>query len=75
MEENKNVESYQGHMLSPEREKELLDRLMGYIVEYFNESDLYDILHHTLEMSHEEIEGLGFDLYDYYEAPNMGQKM
>ena len=62
-------------MLSPEREQDLLNRLLGYIGEYFDGSQLYDILHNTLEMSHEDIEGLGFCLQDEYEAPTMEQKM
>jgi len=53
-------------ILSQKREQELLDRLLGYIGEYFSGRELYDILHNTLEMTHEEMEGLGFDLQSYY---------
>lgn len=73
--ENQKEKAEATHILSPEREQELLDRLIGYVGEYFGGSELYDILHHALEMSHEDMEGLGFDLHDYYEAPDMGQKM
>ena len=64
------MDEYKGKvkkMLSPEREQDLLDRLLGYVGEYFDGSQLYDILHNTLEMSHEDMEGLGFDLSDCYE--------
>ena len=61
--------------LSPEREQELLGRLVDYVSEYFGDSELYDILHNTLEMSHEDMEGLGFCLQDQYETPTMEQKM
>jgi hypothetical protein len=60
---------------TPEREKALVNRLLGYVGEYFSDSQLYDILHNTLDMSHEDIEGLGFCLEDQYETQTMEQKM
>lgn len=62
-------------LLTSEREMELLDRLIGYVGEYFSGSELYDILHHTLEIGHDEMEALGFSLQDYYDAPNMEPTM
>lgn len=63
-----------------ERQRELLDRLIGYIGEHFSGSELYDILHHTLEMSLDEMESIGFDLQDYddeqhMKVPTMDQTM
>lgn len=48
-----------------ERQRELLDRLIGYIGEHFSGGELYDILHNTLEMSLDEMESIGFDLQSY----------
>lgn len=57
------------------RWKELAGRVLDYVSEYFQDCDLYDILHHTLELSHEEIEALGFSLYDQYELENEEQEL
>ena len=57
-----------GLSVTPRRWKELANHVLGYVSEYFQDCDLYDILHNTLEMSHEEIEALGFSLSDQYEA-------
>lgn len=48
-----------------EREQELLARLLEYIGEYFFGRQLYDILHHTLGMSLDDMEALGFSLEEY----------
>ena len=53
--------------LTPERERELWDRIAGFLSSRFSDGDLYDILHQNLGMSHEEMEALGFMLWDYYE--------
>lgn len=54
--------------VSPERRRELVGHILDYMAEYFQDDQLYDILHHSLEMSHEEIEALGFALHDQYEC-------
>ena len=53
--------------LTPERERELWDRIAGFLSSRFLDGDLYDILHQNLGISHEEMEALGFLLRDYYE--------
>ena len=53
--------------LTPERERELWDRIAGFPSSRFLDGDLYDILHQNLGISHEEMEALGFLLRDYYE--------
>lgn len=62
-------------VVTPRRWKELANHVLGYVSEYFQDCDLYDILHNTLEMSHEEIEALGFSLPEQYEtaAPEQNQ--
>ena len=57
--------------VTQERQQELLDRLIGYIGEHFSGSELYDILHHSLEMSLDEMASIGFDLQDYSDEPDM----
>ena len=49
--------------ITPERERELVDRLTSR----YSGGDLYDILRHILNMDHSEMEALGFQLRDYYE--------
>ena len=53
--------------LTPERERELWDRIAGFLSSRFSDGDLYDILHQNLGMRPEEMEALGFVLRDYYE--------
>ena len=53
--------------LTPERERELWDRIAGFLSSRFSGGDLYDILHQNLGMRPEEMEALGFVLRDYYE--------
>lgn len=64
-----------GNVLSPEAEQDLLGKIIGYMGEYFDGSQLYDILHNTLEMSHAEMEGLGFDLRHCYAATTLDMGM
>lgn len=53
---------------------ELLERLIGCIGEHFSGQELYSIFHHTLKMSLNEMESMGFDLQAYSEA-QMGTAM
>ena len=53
--------------LTPERERELWDRIAGFLSSRFSDGDLYGILHQNLGMRPEEMEALGFVLRDYYE--------
>ena len=53
--------------LTPERERELWDRMAGMLISRVSDGDLYDILHQNLGMRHEEMAALGFLLRDYYE--------
>lgn len=47
----------------------LIDAVFGYLGEHLDSSELYSILHEDLEMSHEDIESLGFDLPQCQERP------
>ena len=49
------------------REQRLINELLNYFAEHHDSSELYRILHGDLEMSHEDIELLGFDLSQCYE--------
>ena len=49
-----------------EREQQLLNMLFSYLGEHYDSSELYEILHHDLGMTHSDIELLGFDLKDCY---------
>ena len=53
--------------ITPERERELVDRLVDLLNSRYSGGDLYDILRHTLSMEHSEMEAMGFQLRDYYE--------
>lgn len=55
--------------VSPEQERSqlLLNSLLNYLVEQYDSRELYHILHHDLELSHEDIDLLAFDLSPYYE--------
>lgn len=53
--------------ITPERERELWERIADFLNGRFSDGDLYDILHHVLGMDHAEMEALGFTLRDYYE--------
>lgn len=48
-----------------EREQQLLNMLFSYLGEHYDSSELYEILHHDLGMTHSDIELLGFDLKDW----------
>ena len=50
------------------REQRLVNELLNYFAEHHDSSELYRILHGDLEMSHEDIELLGFDLSQCYES-------
>ena len=55
-----------------EREGQLINNILNYLADHYDESELYQMLHDELEMSHEEIGLLGFDLPDCYkEQPSM----
>jgi len=54
--------------ISPERKWELAGLVLDYVAEYFQDYELYNILHHSMDMSHEEIEALGFELQNEYEC-------
>ena len=61
-----------------ERESQLINNILNYLADHYDESELYRILHDDLEMSHEEIDLLGFDLPDCYtdepsELPEYGK--
>lgn len=47
-----------------QRRLELAERVFGYLSECFSADQLYDILHHTLGMSTEDMELLQFDLQE-----------
>ena len=53
--------------ITPERERELVDRLVDFLNSRYSGGDLYNILRHILNMDHSEMEELGFQLCDYYE--------
>ena len=53
--------------ITPERERELVDRLVDFLNSRYSGGDLYDILRHILNMNHSEMEALDFQLRDYYE--------
>lgn len=54
-------------MISPEREQELVEKLVDLLSSRYDAGNLYDILHHALGMNHCDMEALGFQLRDYYE--------
>lgn len=54
--------------ITPERERELWERIVDFLNGRFSDGDLYDILHHVPGMEHAEMEALGFTLRDYYEV-------
>ena len=51
----------------PERERELVEKLVDLLSNRYDAGDLYDILRHGLGMNHSDMEALGFQLHDYYE--------
>ena len=53
--------------ITPERERELVEKLVDLLSSRYSGGDLYDILRHILNMDHSEMEALGFQLRDYYE--------
>lgn len=59
--------SAQPEETAAERQQQLINELMNYLGEHNDSSELYRMLHGDLEMTHEEIESLGFDLSDCYE--------
>lgn len=52
---------------SAERQTRLINTILNYLGEHHDNSELYRMLHSDLEMTHEEIESLGFCLSDCYE--------
>ena len=53
--------------ITPEREQELVAKLVDFLSSRYDAGNLYDILHHGLGMDHGDMEALGFQLRDYYE--------
>ena len=53
--------------ITPEREQELVAKLVDFLSSRYDAGNLYDILHHALGMDHSDMEALGFQLRDYYE--------
>lgn len=54
------------------RQQRLINELLNYLGEHHDGSELYRMLHGDMEMTHEEIESLGFDLsHCYGEQPGM----
>lgn len=53
--------------ITPEREQELVAKLVDFLSSHYDAGNLYDILHHALGMDHSDMEALGFQLRDYYE--------
>ena len=53
--------------ITPEREQELVEKLVDFLSSRYDSGSLYDILHHALGMDHCDMEALGFQLRDYYE--------
>lgn len=45
-----------------ESQQELIDAIIGYMDEQYDNAKLYAVLHDTLSMSDQEIQSLGFDL-------------
>ena len=53
--------------ITPERERELVEKLVDLLSSRYDAGNLYDILRHGLGMDHSDMEALGFQLRDYYE--------
>ena len=53
--------------ITPEREQELVEKLVDLLSIRYDAGNLYDILRHGLGMDHSDMEALGFQLRDYYE--------
>ena len=53
--------------ITPERERELMKKLVDLLSSRYDAGDLYDILRHGIGMEHGDMEALGFQLRDYYE--------
>lgn len=54
--------------ISPQKKQELTSRILDHMAQNFQGDLLYDMLHHSLGLSHGEMEALGFSLYDQYEC-------
>ena len=53
--------------ITPERESELVEKLVDLLSSRYDAGNLYDILRHGLGMDHVDMEALDFQLRDYYE--------
>ena len=53
--------------ITPERDQELVAKLVDFLSSRYDAGNLYDILRHGLGMDHGDMEALGFQLRDYYE--------
>ena len=58
--------------ITPEREQELVAKLVDFLSSRYDAGNLYDILRHGLGMDHSDMEALGFQLRDYYEEVEYG---
>ena len=56
--------------ITPEREQELVEKLVDFLSSRYDAGNLYDILHHALGMDHCDMEELGFQRRDYYKEVN-----
>ena len=68
IEENTIPKSSPQDELSEERARKILGNALDYFAELTKGSELYGILHDSLEMTNEEIKSEGFTLEDYYEG-------
>ena len=46
--------------ITPEREQDLVEKLVDFLSTHYDAGNLYDILHHALGMDHCDMEALGF---------------
>ena len=53
--------------ITPERERELVEKLVDLLSSRYDAGNLYDILRHGLGIDHSDMAALGFQLRDYYE--------
>ena len=53
--------------ITPDRERELVAKLVECLSGRYDAGSRYDILRHGLGMDHGDMEALGFQLRDYYE--------
>ena len=54
-------------MQQNEYTQELINTILHYLAEHYDNSRLYEMLHHEMDMTRDDIELLGFDLSQCYE--------